>query len=205
MGATGKEPAKAGVSRLFPARKKPAFLAKRSRLFWPGRSRLPPASPASFPWRPKERGAGVSRRKPALFRPEAGSFGRKEPASAGFGRLLPSVAPKGAGFGRRKPASFLAKGRAGVSRRKPAFPCSTIEEAGESRRKPASSGRRSRLLAKRAGFFGRKPASLAKAGSLGQKPASLAKAGFLWPKPVPRSPSGLRPPSRRSFSSSVLL
>ena len=115
-----------GRSRLF--RPKPApFLAERSRLSWPKKpassgGRLEPASSGSFRGAQRKEGAGVSRRKPALFRPKKPAFGRKKPALAKGSRLWP-----------KEPLNTLG---AGVSRRKPAFPCFPVE-AGVSRRKPA--------------------------------------------------------------------
>ena len=89
LGATEgsrRKPAKAGF---FLAKEEPAF-GRKSRLFpWPKESRLLPASAGSSLWRPKETGAGVSRREPAPF-PAKG---------AGFW-------PKGAGFWPKEAGSF---------------------------------------------------------------------------------------------------
>ena len=124
-------------SRLLSGQKEPAFLAERAGFFWPRKEPAYAGLSRLLPWRPKKSRLLAK----AGFWPERAGFsgqsrlfsGLKEPASAGLRRLLPRGAQR-----LKEPAeagvSRLLLAEAGVSRRKPAFACSSI---GVSRRKPA--------------------------------------------------------------------
>ena len=183
LGATGKEPAEAGVSRLpfwpkagFSGQKEPAFGQERA-----GLRRL------DILWAPRGR-AGESRREPALFRPkEAGSSGRKS-------RLLSGQ--EEAGFGRLRRLTFRGAQRKVTS-------ASTSPPPADKR--PDSAPERChirRLFRRSRSFFGKHSYSAQRKRKSRQKPAftvfpRVGKAGFcrlcqLRPEPGKRGPYYLR-------------